>query len=203
MQEKSQKLKLALLLFIGASILFVTIYNLAGSKEPIEDDWSEYEVTTENQTEEPPTLQDNQSSHLEKKEEQEHDPVDEEDNFEKRYKDQFGAKSVKNGHAVAEKIVTMWLEEERDLTKWKELSTSFFLDAVHKNLLDFSDGASRKIKKIESYVIPLSSDELGDMKVEVNVQWTLNTSEHSGVFYVTLELAEDTNKWLVRELLQT
>lgn len=130
--------------------------------------------------------------------------IEEEPDFEEEYKKKYGKKSYEEAKELAKIIVKMWVEEESDKTKWKQYSTSSFLNQIQKELLEYSDGINREVTDLE--VSEASPNKENEMKFRVMASWNILNNEtivrkQTKIFYVILTVSNN-QKWLVKELVE-
>lgn len=129
--------------------------------------------------------------------------IEEEPDFEEQYKEKYGLKSYEQAKETAQEVVKMWLEEEDDETKWKELSTSSFFDEVQKEIVPYSDGTIRQVVNLEAHS---ASPEEDDIRLGVLASWNVINNEtiisqQTKLFYVLLTTSDD-QVWVVKELVE-
>lgn len=190
------------------TLLTITLYSYFGSNNSeMEDEITNTDTIKTSKIDE--VIKENPSN--EDKEAQEKVQLKESDeNIEVNYIDQYGKESVNRAQKVAQKVVTMWLEQEEDKTEWEKYSTSSFFDLVNDQLFNESDvvtdGLSRKVKKVKVYAVPVAAEE-GNMKFELNTMWEYSKGEEvlgkkTRIFYAVLTTSSNESEWVVKELIQ-
>ncbi|MBS4203659.1 hypothetical protein [Lederbergia citrea] len=201
--DKAMKTKFAIMLTVGVVLIFIILTNQIGSKRnPVFQDSFADTAFPNNSIINEKEL-DTAIQKTEKMKEEEDSETIEEPNFESEYASKHGDDAVEKGKGVAEKIVTLWLEENTDKSKWKTYSSSSFFNEIQKERLPPGDGVSRKVVELEMHAASPGSKE--EMRFGVVATWNViyNDSiigKQSQLFYVAVVPYK--NSWVVNKLVE-
>lgn len=206
MGEKGNLFKLIFLLLISILLLSISIYSFinSGKSKEKEENWLEVKPIVEQEKQAVAVKEPKEKSETT---EQKNEILNESaSNFEMDYVKKYGADSVQEGKNISKKVVTMWLEQEIDKTKWETYTTSSFFNQIDKEVLSISDGIKRKVKQLNVYAVPLAKGEGGKMKFELDAKWEVEKGEKvlgekTRIYYAILTSTND-GKWVVKELIQ-
>lgn len=200
--DKATKTKFTIVFIIGVVLLWIIITNEFGRKESPEFDGSFADTAfpddSINQAEQEAPYQE-----TEKQSKEDTEFIEEEPDFESEYASKFGNEAIEKGKEAAEKVVTLWLEEDTDKTKWKPYSSSSFFNAIKKELLPSGDGVSREVGELDIHAaLPESQNE---MTFGVVATWDVvhdNSiiGKQTQLFYVSVVPYK--NSWVVNKIVE-
>lgn len=199
--DKATKTKFTIVLIIGVVLLWILITNQFGRKESPEFDGSFADTSFPddliiNQAEQEAPYQETK-----KQSKEDTEVIEEEPDFESEYASKFGDEAIEKGKEAAEKVVTLWLEENTDKTKWKPYSSSSFFNAIKKELLPSGDGVSRQVDELEIHAA--SPDSKKEMRFGVVATWDVVHDDsvigkQTQLFYVSAVPYK--NSWVVNKI---
>ncbi|MFD1707552.1 hypothetical protein ACFSCZ_12540 [Siminovitchia sediminis] len=201
--DKATKTKFTIVFIIGVVLLWIIITNQFGRKESPEFDGSFTNTVFPDDSLISQTGQETTHQETEQAEEKDSETIEEEPDFESEYASKFGDEAVEKGKEAAEKVVTLWLEEDTDKTKWKPYSSSSFFNAIKKELLPSGDGVSRKVAELDIHAA--SRESQNEMRFGVVATWDVvhddsNIGKQTQLFYVSVVPYK--KSWVVHKIVE-
>lgn len=123
-------------------------------------------------------------------------------NYQGDYYKQFGKTNVKKVQKRAEQILTMYINNHKDIDKYRTYMMPSLVNAMEEEPIA-EDGAERIVKIKANRLIPSQSQSTNVIQLELEVSWDLmyngvKTSGRNALVYMTFIL--DDGKWYAKEL---
>src|SRR5699024_4130623 len=67
-------------------------------------------------------------------------------------KDKFSEKDLERVKSLSKEVVRMWIEEDDDEKKWKDISSTSFFDYMKENIIDAFETRDKTVSKIDVFL---------------------------------------------------